>query len=124
MPRKETVQPAPLESLMLPDGTLVEVRDDTCWEKGRGQHKVNQYEQKRDGVLEDVANDYLTRDGRKAFTPDYMATGKKFARKCEGWGLSGEEGLDDSALRKKLYNDIKKQINILESSIAANKTEG
>jgi hypothetical protein len=123
MPRKKTMQPLPLCSFSLLDRTLVEVRGDGYWEIGRGQHKVIEYEKKRDEVLERVVNDYLTKAGRKAVTPDYLDTGRKFARQCERWAFGDVDGLDDSSLRKKLYKDILKNISILESSIEASKAQ-
>ena len=39
MPRKQTVQPIPLESFMLEDGTVVEIRDRHTREIGRGADK-------------------------------------------------------------------------------------
>ena len=39
MPRKKTIQPAPLESFALDDGTVVEVRDRETREIGRGLDK-------------------------------------------------------------------------------------
>lgn len=39
MPRKKTVQPDPLESFHLDDGTVVEIRDWRTREIGRGQDK-------------------------------------------------------------------------------------
>lgn len=39
MPRKKTIQPAPRESFTLDDGTVVEIRDHTTREVGRGLGK-------------------------------------------------------------------------------------
>lgn len=39
MPRKTTIQPTPLETFVLEDGTVVEVRDRETREIGRGQDK-------------------------------------------------------------------------------------
>jgi hypothetical protein len=89
MPRKKTVQPLPLEELIIDDGTIVDlrheeydVRDETCQEIGQGLHKRDAYEKKRDRVLHKVADDYLTPRGRKVIRPekDYLSSGSKFAR--------------------------------------------
>lgn len=120
MPRKNTIQPLPLQTGILEDGTVWEVRDETCLEIGRGLHNRNKYEQKRDEVLERVANDYLSRNGRK-FVPsdrDYMQSASRFVEQCEIWGVVPEEIEDISSFRKKLYSDIKKQIQALENALS------
>lgn len=125
MPRKKTIQPPPLKSGVLEDGTIWEVRDETCLEIGRGLHNRNKYEQKRDEVFGRVANDYLSRNGRK-FVPsdrDYMRSAKQFVEKCEIWGIVPEGVEDISSFRKKLYHDIKKQIQALENALAAKHSE-
>lgn len=122
MPRKKTIQPPPLQSGVLEDGTIWEVRDETCLEIGRGLHNRNKYEQKRDELLEWVVNDYLSPNGPK-FVPsdrDYMRSAKRFVDQCELWGVV-PEGIDDvSSFRKKLYSDIKKHIQALGNALAAN----
>ncbi len=111
MPRKKTIQPAPLEIFHLDDGTPVEIRDETCCEIRRGSHKTDSYVQKRDHVLEKVFNDYLdARKGRVKPKTDYLSTATRFAGECELWGFGSVDGNDDSALRKKLYPDIVKQV--------------
>ena len=128
MPRKKTVQPLPLEELTLDDGTIVDlrhkeydVRDGTCQEIGRGLHKRDAFEGKRDEVLLKVADDYLTPQGKKVIRPekDYLSSGSKFAKEIALRGLCPFGG-DDSAIRKKLYKDIKKHIGVLERCINDN----
>lgn len=119
MPRKKTIQPPPLDSFTLDDGTVVEVRDEKCRVVGRGLHKQDAYLDKRDKVLELVANDYLTPKGRKHVFPehDYLLRSSTFAIKAAEWGLLGKDGSDDSSLRKKLYRDIKQHIDALSNAI-------
>ena len=74
MPRKNTVQPEPLERFHLPDGTEVDIVDETCWPIGRGQH---------------------------------------FAHQVASWGFLGEEGRDDSNVRKQWYVRIKLHFDAL-----------
>lgn len=119
MPRKKPIQPEPIETFTLDDGTIVEIRDETCSVRGKGLHKRETYERKRDAVLEKVASEYLTTKGRKAIPKekDYLSNATKFASKAELWGFGSEDGADNSALRKKLYKDIKMQITALENAI-------
>lgn len=119
MPRKRTIQPAPLQSFTLPDGTLVEVRDESTWEIGRGQHKVLDFLNRRDEILQRVCSDYLSPSGCKRVSPDkdYLANATKFARKVQLWGLHTNIEVDDSATRKNMYRDIVLNINALKSAL-------
>ena len=62
MPRRKTVQPPPSETFTFPDGTLVEIRDDSCRIIGRGLHKRDEFERKRDKILGKVVTDYFKLD--------------------------------------------------------------
>ena len=116
MPRRATIQPPPLKKFSLKDGTTVEERDETCRIIGRGLHKVDAFEVKRDGILEIAFNDYLSPDEvdpkrrpwkmKTSIKDDYLASATKFARKMQILGYGGKEGADDSALRKSYYPDI------------------
>lgn len=57
MPRKKTVQPPPLESFSLEDGTLVEIRDWRTREIGRGQDKKFNSEELQWQVLHGLFDD-------------------------------------------------------------------
>lgn len=119
MPRKKTVQPPPLKSLTLSDGTLVEVRNETCQEIGRGLHKRDDYEKWRDKVAEKVIPIYLNKNGRKQIKPkdDFLSSGYKFNKWLEeNTDLYPESG-DDSSVRKRLYKYILHEIKILEAGI-------
>lgn len=119
MPRKKTIQPAPIESFTLDDGTIVEIRCKECRVIGRGLHKTDKYEEKRDVVFEKVVADYLTSNGKKLIPKekDYLSSAAKFTRQAEQWGMGDINGADNSALRKKLYRDIVKHITALENAI-------
>ena len=117
MPRRQTIQPPPLDSFSLNNGvTKGAVRDETCRIIGRGLHKVDAFEAKRDGILEIAFNDYLSPDEvdpkrhpwkmKTSIKDDYLASATKFARKMQILGYGGKEGADDSALRKSYYPDI------------------
>jgi hypothetical protein len=121
MPRKNTVQPQPLEAFTLTDGTLIEVRDETCREIGRGLHKRDVYEEWRDKVAALVILIYLDKNGRKKVKKedDFLNSGYKFGKWLEeNTSLYPTSG-DDSSVRKKLYKDILFEITVLENSISA-----
>jgi hypothetical protein len=131
MPRKKTIQPQPLESFSLLDGTLVEVRDETCQEIGRGLHKRDAYEKWRDKVAEKVIPIYLDKNGRKLVKPedDFLSSGYKFSDwlkeykdEDEGEYLYPESG-DDSSVRKRLHKDICNQVSALESALITEKNQ-
>ena len=129
MPRKKTVQPEPLESIQLPNEVVVEIRDDGCRVIGRGLHKVDAFEKKRDAVLQMVIDDYFkpgeSSSDRWVYredltdAADYLATATRFARWMELHGYAGTEGKDDSALRKKLYPEILIHVKSLKNALAA-----
>lgn len=108
---------------MLPDGTLVVLEDGTYREIGRGLHKRDAYERKRDAVLERVVQDYLDVTGPKSVTEErnYMRNASRFAVQVQIWNLAG---LDDSAERKKLYFDIQLQLHALVSAVRENNKTG
>ena len=126
MPRKKTVQPLPLEELILDDGTIIdlrheeyiEVRDETCQKIGKGMHNHYPFLKKRDEVLLMVGNDYLTPEGRKKILPenDYLSSPAKFFHKVTQWGLAASDA-DESTIRNRLYKDTKKFILDCENAI-------
>tara|TARA_E500000178_G_scaffold287291_1_gene289438 strand:- start:203 stop:586 length:384 start_codon:yes stop_codon:yes gene_type:complete len=56
MPRKKTIQPEPLKTFELEDGTIVEIRDHETREIGRGLDKQWKAENLVDGILEQLVN--------------------------------------------------------------------
>ena len=122
MPRKKTVQPQPLRTFYENDEPIAEERDETCKIIGRGLHKHDAYEKKLYEVLTQVANHHLTMKGRKKILPanDYLSRPVDFFHKVTQWGLAASHA-DESAIRNRLYKDIKKHIKVLERCINANK---
>jgi hypothetical protein len=127
MPRRKTIQPLPLDSFSLKDGTIVEVRDETCRIIGRGLHKVDAFEVKRDGILETVVNDYFSPDQadpkqghwkmKTNIRNNYLISATKFARKMQALGYGEEDGVDDSALRKSYYPDIMQNVRTYQRAL-------
>ena len=126
MPRKKPNKPEPIESVLVEDSVgdiLLEVYAEEDWPKERGWNNKLPYLEKFNIVLEKVVNDYLGPSGKKRLPPtkDYMLSATLFAQKCQLWGLSGEDGADDSSFRKKLYNDIRFELAVLKKAIDENK---
>ena len=125
MPRKKTVQPPPISSFSFYHGIAlieVEVRDGTCYLISRGSHKRDKYDEKLWEVMEHVVNDYLSVTGKK-FVPkdrDYLLSATDFATQVELWGYGGLNGEDDSARRKKLYSDVKRELQIFQNAVVEN----
>ena len=129
MPRRKTVQPPPLETFTLEDGTVVEIRDETCQIRGRGLHKRDEFEKNRDKILKKVVDDYFAFDqsvpnsNRHVYSPpkrkihDYLLNGSAFARRCQEWGYASEDGSDDSALRKNMYKEILHHVRVLKAAL-------
>lgn len=125
MPRKKTIQPAPLEIIYVNEGIAsfeIEIRDNSCYLISRGSHKRDAYNEKLWKVMEHVVQDYLSPSGRKLIprNADYLRSAATFTNQFEIWGYSGIDGEDPSAIRKKLYTDVKRQLKIFEGAIARN----
>lgn len=121
MPRKKTVQPLPIKEFTLPDGTQVEIRNESCRIIGRGLYRRDAYEDWRDKVAEIVVPIYLDENGRKQIKPedDFLISGHRFNEWLEkNTDLYPASG-DDSSVKKRLYPDILDQITVLERSIQA-----
>ena len=126
MPREKTVQPAPLESLVI-DGTTIEVRDETCQSIGRGLHMKYKFIKWRDQVAQWVIPQYLDKNGSKNINSkdDFMISASKFSetlskKRPDLYPQSG----DDSSARKRLYKYLKDEILILSLAIAEVKKKG
>lgn len=125
MPRKKTIQPAPIQTIYVHDGIAsfeIEIRDNSCYLISRGSHKRDAYNEKLWKVMEHVVQDYLSPSGRKLIprNADYLRSAATFTNQFEIWGYSGIDGEDPSAIRKKLYTDVKRQLKIFEGAIARN----
>ena len=126
MPRKKTVQPPPLERLVI-DGTTVEVRDETCQSIGRGLHMTHKFIKWRDQVAQWVIPQYLDKNGPKNINlqDDFMISATKFSetlskKRPDLYPQSG----DDSSVRKRLYKYLKDELLILSLAIAEVKKKG
>ena len=106
MPRRKTVQPEPLERFYLPDGTEVEVIDESCWPVGRGQHSAREFTtRKLDPILENLGDILENSDGIEKVEA-ILASPSTFARHIAGIGVFGEEGSDDTNARKHWYKKV------------------
>ena len=124
MPRKKTVQPDPLESLILDDGTIVEIRDESCQIIGRGLHKRDAYENNRDNVLEKIVPIYVDRNGKKTLGRRQMDPLKSAAEFERWYTLQGFPERNETDVRKRLYKDIKSQIKVYINAVEASKDKG
>ena len=121
MPRKKTIQPDPLASYEFEDGVIVEFRDETCLETGKGLYKRHEYEAIRDAVLEQIFSTYVDKKGKKTLghrDNDILKSGYTFDK---WYVLNGFPDRDESQIRKKLYKDIKTNIKIYIDTIERNK---
>lgn len=116
MPRRKTIQPNPIEST-----DLYEVRDETCWPIGRGQHNNFKKWKRIDEILEIVVVEYLDKEGRKiqgGGLGDYMRNATAFSEEMQLRGFAGEDGVDDSSLRKSIYPEVKRRLDAFTRAIA------
>ena len=125
MPRKKTIQPAPIQTIYVHDGIAsfeIEIRDNSCYLISRGSHKRDAYNEKLWKVMEHVVQDYLSPSGRKLIprNADYLRSAATFTNQYDLWGYGGFSGADPNAIRKKLYTDVKRQLKIFEGAIAKN----
>lgn len=125
MPRRKTQQPEPLKRFKV-DGVEVEVRDADTWLIGRGLHKQKDWELKADRMLESVFPDYFVPDPFSAGQliwkepprgANYMRTASSFAIEMQLRGFSDPEVDDDSSLRKRSYQHVKKHILALKDAL-------
>ena len=124
MPRKKTVQPDPLEYFTLDDGTIVEIRDESCKIIGRGLHKRDAYEINLDHVLEKIIPIYVDRNGRKTLglrQMDPLKSGAEFER---WYTLQGFPERNETDVRKRLYKDIKSKVKVNINAVEASKQQG
>ena len=117
MSRPKRVDPDPLETFTLEDGTIVEIRDESCQIKSRGSHKTDAYVKNRDNVLMEVVPMYVSPAGRKKLgrrQKDILKSGAEFER---WYTLQGYPERDESQIRDKLYKDVKRQIESFVKAI-------
>jgi len=116
MPRKKTVQPAPLDSfsLTLEDGSVVEIeiRDETCNIIGRGLHKRDKHQALCDRILEYVVSKYLSPNGPKKVNNPFMGSARELDAEMARSGLFPEI-TDLGSVRKRIYPYVKARLDIL-----------
>ena len=106
MPRRKTAQPEPLERFYLPDGTDVEVIDESCWPVGRGQHSAREFAENRfNPIIEDLGRILEKSDGIEK-VQEILASPSTFVRYIAEIGVFGEEGSDDTNARKHWYKKV------------------
>ena len=106
MPRKKTVQPDSLERFHLPDGTEVEVINESCWPIGRGQHSAREFAtRKLNPIIENLGDILVNSDGIEKVEA-ILASPSTFARHIARIGVFGEEGSDDTNAPKHWYKKV------------------
>ena len=124
MPRPKTIQPTPLDRFSLEDGTEVEIRDETCEEIGRGLHRRNVHNKLRDNVWKWIVNDHILpkiKPGELIPDLDLLENPTKFSRALQQTELYPKHGSDDSHIRKRLYSEIRREIQIINSALGGQK---
>jgi hypothetical protein len=97
MPRRPTVQPSPLETFTLDDGTLVEVRDHATREIGRGLDKKFLAEETDWQVLHGLVDDLESGDpARITRAGDALASNHAMER----YLYAGEYGMNERTGRR------------------------
>ena len=117
MPRKKKIEKPPLEQFTV-DGILVEVRDETCWPIGRGQHRASEHYTERGKLIYEYIIDTLpenknSNEVREKFVKAVMEVFESptsFANAISEWGLFGENGTDITDARKEWYPRYKREI--------------
>ena len=113
MPRKKTIQPDALETFTIDEGRItVEIRDGTCNIIGRGLHKRDTHEELRVGVLEWVVDQYLSSEGPKLITHDFMKSASELDAEMARSGLFPEV-TESSSVRKRIYPWVREQLTTL-----------
>jgi hypothetical protein len=92
MPRKKTIQPEPLYSFQLDDGTPVDVRNDKCCVISQGSQNKDRFILKRDKALELVVDLFLSQVKSKRKTAASMLkSDKAFSEELQRQGYEGDE---------------------------------
>ena len=117
MPRKKKIEQPPLERFTV-DETLFEIRDETCWPIGRGQHSsLEHYIIREKDIYEHINSILFKNNDSNEFRKNGIETVKEifksptsFANAISEWGLFGENGTDTTDARKEWYPRYKKEI--------------
>ena len=117
MPRKKIFEKPPLERFTVYE-TSFEIRDETCWPIGRGQHSALEHYITREKVIyENINNilfknndsDELRKNGIET-VKEIFKSPTSFANTISEWGLFGENGTDTTDARKEWYPRYKNEI--------------
>ena len=119
MPRKKTVQPEPIETFTLDDGTIVEVRGDGTKLIGRGSHKHDTHEELRIRILDWVVNHYLSHKGPKPVERDFMKSASELEAEMSRSGLFPEV-TDLGSVRKRLYPWVRDHLGVFTKLVEEN----
>ena len=117
MPRKKIFENPPLEKFTV-DGTIFEIRDETCWPIGRGQHSaLEHYITREKPFYEHINNIIFKNNNSNELQKNGIETVKEifksptsFANAISKWGVFGETGVDTTDARKERYPRYKKEI--------------
>ena len=117
MPRKKIFEKPPLERFTV-DETLFEIRDETCWPIGRGQHSALEHYLTREKVIYENINNILFKNNdsnelRKngiETVKEIFKSPTSFVKAISEWRLFGENGTDTTDARKEWYARYKKEI--------------
>ena len=107
IPRKTIFETPPLEWFTV-DETLFEVRDETCWPIGQGQHSALEHYITREKVICEHINNILFRNNdsnelrKKGIetVKEIFKSPASFTSAISEWGLFGENGTDITDARK------------------------
>ena len=116
MSRKKIFEKPPLERFIV-DETSFEIRDETCWPIGRGQHSALEHYITREKVIYEHINNILFKNNdsnelRKngiETVKEIFKSPTSFANTISEWGLFGENGTDITDARKEWYPRYKKE---------------
>lgn len=117
MPRKKKTEKPPLERITI-DEISFEIRDETCWPIGRGQHSSLEHYLEREKVIYAGINNVLFKSNDSnelrangiETVMEIFKSPTSFANAISEWGIFGETGVDTTDARKEWYPRYKKEI--------------
>ena len=117
MPRKKKIEPLPLETFTY-EGIDFEVRDESSWALGRGQHSSLEHYLEREKVIYAGINNILfknndsneLRENGIETVKEIFNSPTSFVNAISKWGVFGEEGTDTTDARKEWYPRYKREI--------------
>ena len=117
MPRQKKIEPLPLETFTY-EGIDFEVRDESCWALGRGQHSSLEHYLEREKVIYAGINNVLFKSNDSnelrangiETVKEIFKSPTSFVNTISKWGIFGETGVDTTDARKEWYPRYKKEI--------------